>query len=165
LKVVLSVGGWTYSQSGHFAFVTDVTKRAAFVSSAVTIVENYGFDGMCVIAQLLHRALRGMLTKGCSDFDFEYPSSTTQGQGFANLITELRTAFTALQARKGDTTPYSISVRIHAFISLPSLNGTSGGSRGERRELRLHRRPADGRRADTLEPYVGVCPSTPRLGD
>jgi chitinase len=64
LKVVLSVGGWTYSQSGHFAFVTDVKKRAAFVSSAVTIVENYGFDGMCVIAQLLHRALRGMLTKG-----------------------------------------------------------------------------------------------------
>ena len=46
LKVLLSVGGWTYSQSGHFGFVTDASKRSAFVTSAVTLVEDYGFDGM-----------------------------------------------------------------------------------------------------------------------
>jgi len=31
---------------GHFNFVTDSGIRAAFVSSAVQFVEDYGFDGM-----------------------------------------------------------------------------------------------------------------------
>jgi chitinase len=48
LKVVLSVGGYTYSQAHHFDFVTDAGKRDAFVKSAVQVVEDYGFDGMCV---------------------------------------------------------------------------------------------------------------------
>jgi GH18 family chitinase len=39
LKVLLSIGGFTYSQSGHFNFVTNPSFRATFVSSAVTIVE------------------------------------------------------------------------------------------------------------------------------
>lgn len=50
LKVVLSVGGWSYSQDGHFSFVTDVGKRATFVSSAVQLIKDYGFDGMYVQA-------------------------------------------------------------------------------------------------------------------
>jgi hypothetical protein len=40
------VGGWTYSQSGHFGFVTDAGKRATFVSSVVQLIKDYGFDGM-----------------------------------------------------------------------------------------------------------------------
>jgi GH18 family chitinase len=48
LKVLLSVGGWTYSQAGHFGFVTDATKRTTFINSAVSMIENYGFDGMLV---------------------------------------------------------------------------------------------------------------------
>ena len=73
LKVTLSVGGWTYSQSGHFNFVTDATKRTTFVNSAIQLIEDYGFDGL--------------------DLDFEYPSSAAQGQGFADLLTSLRSAF------------------------------------------------------------------------
>ncbi|KAH9919452.1 glycosyl hydrolases family 18-domain-containing protein [Epithele typhae] len=83
IKVLLSVGGWTYSQSGHFNFVTDASKRATFVSSAVSMVENYGFDGI--------------------DIDFEYPSATDLASGFASLLTELRTAFNTLQSQKGDS--------------------------------------------------------------
>jgi chitinase len=45
---LLSVGGWTYSQSGHFNFVTDAGKRTTFINSAVSMIENYGFDGMSV---------------------------------------------------------------------------------------------------------------------
>ena len=48
LKVLLSVGGWTYSQDGHFAFVTNPTLRATFVTSAIQLIKDYGFDGMCV---------------------------------------------------------------------------------------------------------------------
>jgi hypothetical protein len=45
-----------------------------------------------------------------SDIDFEFPSSAAQGQGFADLVTGLRTAFTSLKSKKGDATPYQISV-------------------------------------------------------
>ena len=92
LKVLLSIGGWTYSQNGHFAFVTDSSKRATFVSNAVQLVEDYGFDGI--------------------DLDFEYPNSDALSSGFASLLTELRTAFNNLQSQKGDATPYEITVRV-----------------------------------------------------
>ena len=95
LKVSLSVGGWTYSQDGHFSFVTDATKRATFVSSAVQLIEDYGFDGL--------------------DLDFEYPSTAAQGQGFADLITSLRSALDTYAAGKGDTTPYLITVRLASY--------------------------------------------------
>lgn len=46
LKVLLSVGGWTYSQAGHFNFLTSASSRTNFVNDAVTLVEDYGLDGM-----------------------------------------------------------------------------------------------------------------------
>ncbi|GJE98248.1 glycoside hydrolase family 18 protein [Phanerochaete sordida] len=94
LKVTLSVGGWTYSQDGHFSFVTDAGKRQAFVTSALQIIEDYGFDGL--------------------DLDFEYPSSTAQGQGFADLMTSLRSALDSYQAQKGDTTSYLLTSAVSA---------------------------------------------------
>ncbi|KAK7052395.1 glycoside hydrolase superfamily [Favolaschia claudopus] len=94
LKVLLSIGGWTYSQNGHFNFVTDAGARATFVNSAVQMVEDYGFDGI--------------------DLDFEYPANAAQGQGFADLLTALRTAFDSLASRKGDSTPYQITAAVSA---------------------------------------------------
>ncbi|KAF8998382.1 glycosyl hydrolases family 18-domain-containing protein [Cyathus striatus] len=94
LKVLLSIGGWTYSQSGHFNFVTSASARTTFVSNAVQLIEDYGFDGI--------------------DFDFESPTSSDQGQGFADLITALRTAFDQLQAKKGDSTSYLITAAVAA---------------------------------------------------
>ncbi|KAF5366212.1 hypothetical protein D9758_005723 [Tetrapyrgos nigripes] len=97
LKVTLSIGGWTYSQAGHFSFVTSPSSRATFVNDAVQLIEDYGFDGI--------------------DLDFEYPSNVDQGQGFADLLTELRSAFDDLADQKGDTTPYEISVAVSAGAS------------------------------------------------
>ncbi|KAH8103287.1 glycoside hydrolase family 18 protein [Cristinia sonorae] len=94
LKVTLSIGGWTYSQSGHFNFVTDANKRATFVSSALKLVEDYGFDGI--------------------DLDFEYPANTAQGQGFADLLTALRTGFDNYAKNKGDNVPYLITAAVAA---------------------------------------------------
>ena len=48
MKTLLSIGGSTYSQAGHFNFVTDAGARATFVSTAITLLEDNGFDGMCV---------------------------------------------------------------------------------------------------------------------
>ncbi|KAF9465417.1 glycosyl hydrolases family 18-domain-containing protein [Collybia nuda] len=97
LKVLLSIGGWTYSQAGHFNFVTSASSRATFVNSAVQLVEDYGFDGI--------------------DIDFEYPTSDAQGQGFADLLTALRTGFNQLQSRKGDSVPYQITAAVPAGSS------------------------------------------------
>ncbi|EGN94371.1 glycoside hydrolase family 18 protein [Serpula lacrymans var. lacrymans S7.3] len=94
LKVLLSIGGWTYSQAGHFSFVTDATSRATFVSSAVQLIKDYGFDGI--------------------DLDFEYPSNSAEGQGFADLLTALRTAFSQLETSNGDTVPYELTAAVSA---------------------------------------------------
>ncbi|RDB26841.1 Chitinase 1 [Hypsizygus marmoreus] len=108
LKVLLSIGGWTYSQAGHFNFVTSSSSRATFVTSAVQLVEDYGFDGV--------------------DLDFEFPANDAQGQGLADLFTALRTAFDQLAARKGDTVPYELSAAVSAgpanyqYLKVPQLN-------------------------------------------
>ncbi|TCD65253.1 hypothetical protein EIP91_002917 [Steccherinum ochraceum] len=108
LKVTLSIGGWTYSQSGHFNFVTDAGKRATFVSSALQLVEDYGFDGI--------------------DLDFEYPANTAQGQGFADLLTALRTGFDSYAKSKGDSVPYLITAAVPAgsanygFLSVAQMD-------------------------------------------
>ncbi|TRM68691.1 glycoside hydrolase family 18 protein [Schizophyllum amplum] len=94
LKVLLSVGGYTYSQNGHFKFVTSPKARKTFVADAVKIVEDYGFDGI--------------------DFDFEYPASAEEGRGLGALFTELRKAFNALQKKKGDKTPYQLTAAVGA---------------------------------------------------
>lgn len=48
--------------------------------------------------------------------DYEYPSTAAQGQGFADLLTELRTAFTSLQTSNGDSVPYQITVAVAAGL-------------------------------------------------
>ncbi|KAL4248233.1 glycosyl hydrolase 18 family protein [Abortiporus biennis] len=108
LKVTLSIGGWTYSQEGHFNFVTDATKRATFVTSALKLIEDYGFDGI--------------------DIDFEYPSNSDQAEGFASLLTSLRTSLTTLAQQKGDSTPYILSAAVpagaanYAFLDVPVMD-------------------------------------------
>ncbi|KAJ3487291.1 hypothetical protein NLI96_g3646 [Meripilus lineatus] len=108
LKVQLSVGGWTYSQAGHFNFVTDSSKRAAFVQSALKLIEDYGFDGI--------------------DLDFEYPSTPQLGQGFADLLSSLRTALDLFAKTKGDTVPYLLTAAVpagaanYANLVVPQMN-------------------------------------------
>ncbi|KAH0828629.1 glycosyl hydrolases family 18-domain-containing protein [Lanmaoa asiatica] len=94
LKVLLSVGGWTYSQDGHFSFLTDSDLRGNFVASAVQLIKDYGFDGL--------------------DIDFEYPANEVEGQGFLDLMTSLRDAFDDLAIANGDTTPYELTAAVSA---------------------------------------------------
>ncbi|KAG9311364.1 glycoside hydrolase family 18 and carbohydrate-binding module family 5 protein [Chiua virens] len=94
LKVLLSVGGWTYSQDGHFSFLADEGLQTNFVSSAVQLVQDYGLDGI--------------------DIDFEYPESETEGYNFLHLMTSLREAFDDLAIANGDTTPYELTVAVAA---------------------------------------------------
>jgi len=63
-----------------------------------------------------------------SDIDYEYPANTEQGQGLADLLTELRTAFTTLQNKKGDDVPYQITAAVsvvhyyYQWYNVPQMN-------------------------------------------
>ncbi|KXN90603.1 Endochitinase 1 [Leucoagaricus sp. SymC.cos] len=71
LKVLLSIGGWTYSPSFH-PVVVNPALRSKFVASSVQILEDYGFDGL--------------------DIDYEYPSNDNEARGYVELLRELRAA-------------------------------------------------------------------------
>lgn len=81
LKVVLSIGGWTFSS--RFAPVAhDAKKRAEFVRSSVQLLEDHGFDGL--------------------DIDWEFPENTGQAADYVTLLRDLRAALDQHVARKGE---------------------------------------------------------------
>lgn len=79
LKVLLSIGGWTYSPSFH-PVVVSPAHRAEFVKSAVRLLEDYGLDGL--------------------DVDYEYPQNDAQAAGYVHLLRDLRMALDEHARRK-----------------------------------------------------------------
>ncbi|KAF2738966.1 glycoside hydrolase [Polyplosphaeria fusca] len=84
LQTWIAVGGWDFSDPGttHTTWsdmVSEDSSRAAFVKSAVALMEQYGFQGL--------------------DLDWEYPASPDRGgrdtdtENLTKLVKELREAF------------------------------------------------------------------------
>lgn len=89
LKLLLSIGGWTYSPSFH-PVVVNPALRANFVSSAIRILEDYGFDGL--------------------DIDYEYPGNEEQARGYVDLLRELRQGLDAHAQQQGVNYKYPLTV-------------------------------------------------------
>lgn len=69
LKVMLSIGGWTWSTNFPAAASTAAT-RSTFATSAVTIMKDWGFDGI--------------------DIDWEYPADDTEAGNMILLLQAIR---------------------------------------------------------------------------
>ena len=89
LKVLLSIGGWTYSPSFH-PVVVNPAARAKFVESSIKILEDYGLDGL--------------------DVDYEYPGTEEQAAGYVHLLRELREALDQHQNAKGHGAHFALTV-------------------------------------------------------
>ena len=90
LKVILSIGGWTYSPTFH-PIVINPTLRSKFVASAIRILEDNGLDGL--------------------DIDYEYPQNDEQARGYVQLLRELRQALDVHAQRKGANYRFLLTVR------------------------------------------------------
>lgn len=96
LRVLLSVGGWSYA--ANFARgVETPQKRQAFVKSAVELVQKHAFDGL--------------------DFDWEYPNDSNQAQQLVDLLRLARLELDTLALRNNMTrNQYDLTVATAAGV-------------------------------------------------
>ncbi|GAB0146622.1 Endochitinase 1 [Epichloe bromicola] len=89
LKVMLSIGGWTWSTNFPAAAST-ATTRSTLAESAVTFMKDWGFDGI--------------------DVDWEYPADDTQAANMVLLLQAIRAELDAYAAKSAPGYHFQLSI-------------------------------------------------------
>ncbi|KAG5982965.1 Chitinase 1 [Claviceps digitariae] len=89
LKLILSIGGWTWSTNFPAAASTAAT-RSNFAKSAVTFMKDWGFDGI--------------------DVDWEYPADDTQATNMVLLLRAIRAELDAYAASSAPGHHFQLSI-------------------------------------------------------
>ncbi|WYZ37687.1 hypothetical protein EsH8_II_001193 [Colletotrichum jinshuiense] len=96
MKVMLSIGGWTWSTNFPAAASTSES-RALFAKSSVTLMKDWGFDGV--------------------DVDYEYPSNAVEASNFVLLLQAIRSEL--------DTYAAQYTPGYHYLLTIASPAGPS----------------------------------------
>ncbi|KAH7095056.1 glycoside hydrolase superfamily [Paraphoma chrysanthemicola] len=105
LKVMLSIGGWTYTnEKKHMDPVgASATAIQTFAKSCVDMVRNYGFDGI--------------------DIDWEYPQDATQGLQFLAMLRETRKSLDAYADQMSRNKGYAEEAKPKFLLSIAAPAG------------------------------------------
>ncbi|KAK8928087.1 Endochitinase 1 [Metarhizium anisopliae] len=91
MKLLISIGGWTWSQNPAFATVAaSNATRLTFARSAVELVRDWGFDGI--------------------DLDWEYPQDAKQAADMVLLLQALRDELDAYAARSAPGYRFQLTI-------------------------------------------------------
>ncbi|KAM0350671.1 hypothetical protein ACHAPU_003159 [Fusarium lateritium] len=89
LKVMLSIGGWTWSTNFPAAAASAAT-RSTFAKSAVTLMKDWGFDGI--------------------DVDWEYPTNATDASNMVLLLQAVRSELDAYSSQYASGYHFQLSI-------------------------------------------------------